>query len=459
MTPILADAINFPLVLGFGILILAPLLAFQVLAESFVLGRIWRLRPRGMWGLVLRLNCWSLLAGIPAKLLNSQFYERYLPKDLPSYFEGYAFAALIGILVYFGVTLVVEGFGALRWRSKEELTLSGRSVWTGIIAANVATYLVLAPLHYAFTSPTHQVQEFSRNTEWTANPEQTVLFIDSASKHLTAMSLSGSDRQVIVPAVVRDYLVSSNLNYSVYRSSDNNLYFHRRAPERTLKIWETKERFRMDQVTISPSGRFVAFASEEQDFIEVVEIDTGKRLRQTVREGFKGYDDPSLAWSTDENIFYVSNLASNGIAAVSLSETKLEVKSLATNPIIDLAVSYGRVSNGGWWNSYEDWGRSFSQDECDGLRAWCEPGLGSSLRIYSQENERSKLRFFLNVSPGLLHLANFYFKDVAFLPGCGECIFDTEGCIYLLDIEKRRVGTLADGERFSLLTSRYQKGL
>ena len=65
----------------------------------------------------------------------------------------------------------------------------------------------------------------------------------------------------------------------------------------------------------------------------------------------------------------------------------------------------------------------------------------------------------LQVNPGLLHLARFYFGDAAFLEGGRECLFEANGYIYLLDLEQKRVGALARGDRFILLTSRYEKRL
>jgi hypothetical protein len=43
MTPILADAIDFPVMLGIGLMVLIPLLLFQMGVEGFLLGRFWRI--------------------------------------------------------------------------------------------------------------------------------------------------------------------------------------------------------------------------------------------------------------------------------------------------------------------------------------------------------------------------------------------------------------------------------
>ena len=85
-------------------------------------------------------------------------------------------------------------------------------------------------------------------------------------------------------------------------------------------------------------------------------------------------------------------------------------------------------------------------------------GLGSSLRIHREDQNRSRV-LTVAVNPGLLHLGSFSFEDVAFLEGCGECLFQANNYIYLLDIDRKRVGTVTNGERFILLTPRYQKHL
>ena len=84
------------------------------------------------------------------------------------------------------------------------------------------------------------------------------------------------------------------------------------------------------------------------------------------------------------------------------------------------------------------------------------PGVDRA-RIGQRLEDHSIL--YLHVNPGLLHIAHFYFGDAAFLEGGSECLFEANGYIYVLDIQAKRVGTLARGDRFILLTDRYQKHL
>jgi hypothetical protein len=65
----------------------------------------------------------------------------------------------------------------------------------------------------------------------------------------------------------------------------------------------------------------------------------------------------------------------------------------------------------------------------------------------------------VSVRPALLRRAGFWFGDVAFAGDRRECLLEANGYIHLLDIDRRRLGTLANGDRFILMTPRYEKAL
>jgi hypothetical protein len=67
----LADAINIPLVFGFGLVVLLPLLLFEIGVEAFILKKVWCIPFWKLCRFTLCANCWSLLAGIPVKILNA----------------------------------------------------------------------------------------------------------------------------------------------------------------------------------------------------------------------------------------------------------------------------------------------------------------------------------------------------------------------------------------------------
>ena len=60
----------------------------------------------------------------------------------------------------------------------------------------------------------------------------------------------------------------------------------------------------MNQAAFSPSGDRVAYASEKDNSIDVVEVLTGKRIHLPLAPKFSS-NGPSLAWSPEETKFFV----------------------------------------------------------------------------------------------------------------------------------------------------------
>ncbi len=453
--PFLADAINLPLVLEIGIAILVPLMAFDVFVEALVLRRLWGPPWQELCRLTFRANVWSLLAGIPVKMLNAWIYSRIVPTDIPGYFATYPWAAVLGAAVYFLVTLGVESLIAVRWVRREGYEVARGALWKGIFLANCATYAVVAPLHFYFTQPRHELTELTRDVRWTQNSGMQVLCSDVPSGHLVVVQLGSGVSATLVPEVVRDYLVSGDLALVLFRGDDNHLYLYRSGRgERTL-IWRARERFLMNQVAFSPSGQYVAIASQEDGAIEVVNTRTSQRCRHPVPLNIDRF--LTLAWTTNETDFFMKEFGANAPTLLSIT-TDMELEQRQFEPASPPALlpCYGRIGSGGWFGG-SDWGTALKQDERDDLRARAVPGLGSRLMLYRKGQEGRVLS--LSVSSGLLHLARFQFNDVAFLPQGHELLFDAQGHVYLLDWERQRIGTVVPGDRFITLTPRYQKKL
>lgn len=111
---ILADGIDFPVLLLYGLIVLVPLMVFQVGVEGGILSRLWGIPFKQLTRVVFVANCWSLIAGIPTKILNSWLYGSILPNDPMGYFKYYRFAAAAGTFVYFTSQL------STRYRSQVE---------------------------------------------------------------------------------------------------------------------------------------------------------------------------------------------------------------------------------------------------------------------------------------------------------------------------------------------------
>jgi hypothetical protein len=471
--PLLADAIDIPLVLVLGLAVLVPLMLFEVGIEALVLSKVWRLPYGKLCRYSFFANCWSLVAGIPTKILNAFLYgEVLLRQDMPGFFARYPFAVTIGSLIFFLVTVLVEGAYAFRWLRRNQFELVRRKIWLGVVLANLASYAVVAPLHYYLTKPTNEIREFIRDARWSSHPATKIIFTDAANGYLKAVNIDGSAAETIMPVAAKDYLVSADLNICLFRGKDGNLYLYRKDRGLTNLIWKTDAHFRMDQMAFSPSAELVAILTEYGKNIEVVDVKTGRRIYQPFLSADSPSYDISLAWSKEETRFYVTSdkkhfvttirpklrLMTETLNNTNTPEWNLTIETINDTNGLEILTCYGRISNEGSWGGGDDWGASFNNDKCDGLGAWSEPGLGSSLRIYREDQGRSRV-LTVAVNPGLLHLGSFYFGDVAFLEGCGECLFQANDYIYLADIDRKRVGTVTKGERFILLTPRYQKHL
>lgn len=453
-TPIFADAINLPLVLLFGIGVLIPLLAFQVVVEGAILARFWRIPFRGLARCVFVANCWSLVAGLPVKIFNAWLYSWLLPADLAGFFAYYPYAVGLGTLIYFLVTCLVETGYVMKWLAREEHSVSRSRIWLGVLIANLATYVVLAPVHYWATRPIHDIQEFTTDTAWASQPVTQILYVDTATQHLKTIRSDGSKPETVVPLPVVDYQVSADLNLCLFRAPDGNLYLYRREAATAQRVWKTKTRYFMENVAFSPSGRFVAWFDPDTRVLEVTELQSAGHWSATLA---KPETTTQIAWTTNDSQLVFSSRTQKIWLRIT---PDLGLEELASQPeaLPSLAQVYGRVG-GSHRFSGQNWGQAYSTDELDELKVWALPGLGASMRIY-RANRPSAGLVKLAVNPGLLHLSryDFTFTHPRFLAAGRECLFETSTDIYLLDLERKRIGRVVAGHSYSLLNPRYAKG-
>jgi hypothetical protein len=212
---ILADGIDFSLVFVFGVIVLVPLMLFQVAVEGGILSRLWGIPFRQLTRAVFVANCWSLVAGIPTKILNSWLYDFVLPNDLMGFFKYYPLAAVAGTFIYFVITITVEGFYLSR--RVKEAGMPNSKFWRGVVIANLATYAVLAPLNYFGTRPDHSVRQFTANTSWAAKPPTQIIYIDSKSGNMKSVFSDGSDLRTLISSQVTNYIVTSNLETILFQ--------------------------------------------------------------------------------------------------------------------------------------------------------------------------------------------------------------------------------------------------
>jgi hypothetical protein len=225
--PFFADGIDLPLVAFYGLVVLVPLMLFQVAVEGGILSRTWGIAFRQLARPVFLANCWSLLAGIPTKIINAGLSGYLLPDDLAGYFARYPWAILVGTLLYFVVTILVEGVSLWRWFKRNGVMRRSKSFWLGIVLANTATYAVPAPIHYLGTKPSHDVRRFTSDTAWAKQPPTKIICIDPKTGFLKSIYSDGTTPTTLVPILVKDYVLTSDLDLILFYERDGTRCLYR----------------------------------------------------------------------------------------------------------------------------------------------------------------------------------------------------------------------------------------
>ncbi len=448
-----ADPISTGFVFVTGLTFLAPL---AVLAEGFVLSRCLSLKYKRVLMAVLWANLFSLLAGIPLQIIYSYFYPVIAPKELSEYFSFYPWIAALGSLIYFLVIIIVEFQVILKWCARKHHNFQKSIIFFAVTLANISTYIVLAPAYYFATKPTHNVQQFTGNSLWATNPKTKVIYIDSATQYLHSIDLDGRNSTVLVPHKVKDYLLANNLKHCVFRSEQNHLYCYDLIAKRNTMISTLANKYVMNEVAVSPGGDKIAFLKwigvNHPFKLMIYEISANK-LVETDFNVSKDTEDTVVGWSAREDTLYVKALHARSVTRIILKENGITEKLRIDNPEkLEINPDYGRNSSRRWHEG-NDWGASYPYDRCGAREASASRDLEHTLTI--SEYKLPILQYADN--PGILHLGNRPIGDVLFLPGCGECIFDDHKAIYLLDIDDKRIGKIANGHRFILISEKYSK--
>ncbi len=325
-----------------------------------------------------------------------------------------------------------------------------------MLLANLATYAVLGPVHYFATRPIHNIQEFTEDTRWAHQPPTLIIYIDTGTSHLKSILSDGSNPATIVPFPVVDYQVSADLNLCLFRGPEGSLQIFRRDANEPSLVWQTNERFHMDNVAFSPSGRFVAWFNDSAELVEIVDMQTSNRWSASLAsDGMNA----RVAWSTEESRLMISTRDKTALMQLA-PEGALRELPVAPADLPALLPVYGRVGGTGFSSSGGEWKPVYRTASFAEWQAWTFPGLSSSLRI-SRTNRPPTRVVWLAVNPGLLHIAHydFWFTHPSFLGSGKECLFETRTDIYLLEIERRRLGRVVHGHSFILLLPRYAKQL
>lgn len=446
-----ADAINMEFVVVAGLVILIPLVAFEVFVEAAVLGIGLKAPYRQTLLVALAANLLSLAAGIPVKIFNAWMYPTILPDELGPYFRQYPRAAILGAAIYFVVTLLVEFLVVVGWWRRRAGGVRLRRVALTVLLANTATYALLAPLHYVATKPTSDIRQFTEDARWAQRPVTRFVYVDRDTGNLCAINTDGQGREVLVPDTVKDYQYQPEHGWFLYRNGSDHLCLLRRG-RKSQVCWQTDQRFMMNQVACSPEGTIVAYLDRIGDVnpyeLVLYDVDSGRAIRTGIKTHEDEYD-PEIAWSNVPTVLFLEQRGAIEALQIrkDLSVAATELEPVDTN----LLVVYGRFGRGHWWGG-DDWGTSFSHDVADDKEAMTYAGLESHLSVKMGDSS-----FVLADNPGLLHLPSRGFGDVCFLNHGNELVFDDYRDIYLLDVTQRQVGWITHGSKAILPTARYQR--
>jgi hypothetical protein len=454
VTVILADAIDFPLLFVVGLGSLVPLLLFEVAVESLVLGRVWNLRARELFRLTLGANIVSLIAGIPTKLVNAVLYGLFLPQVFPDFAIRYPYLATVGTLIYFLVTLVAEGMCAAKWVRHRTLNLSSGQIWKGMFWANVATYAVVAPLHYYVTRPASDVREYTSNARWAKHRDTRIVFVDPNSGHLKTKLLGDETVETVVPEAMREYVVSTNLTLCLYRSVDDHLCLWRREPPLSVVVVTSSVPIGVERAAFSPDGNRVAYVPEGGAEVEVFDVVSQRRQSGKFATALSGYC--RVVWMSVEESFVVTGENGGKSWLCTVSSNRLTLEAVSPRIHHELLPCYSRMGHGNAAGS--EWGSVVNFDECDGLSAWAHPAVGTA-RISVRNHDGRERSFKVAANPGLFHWPFINFSEAAYLDDCSECLIGGSQQLYLLDLQSGRLGVVARGRNVVPLTPRFLRTL
>lgn len=449
-----ADGIGMGIFMVAGLVVVVPLLTFNVLVEAVIIR--WGLQipyRRAVWPAFLA-NVASLVAGFPVVIFNSWMYEAILPRDLAPYFRTWPWVAALGTAVYFVVTLVVEYGVILRWCRRKAVLVTARRTLVVVLLANVATYAVLAPLHYLATRPNHDMTAFTDRSEWALRPTTLIYYVDTPSGHLCSIGSDGEGKRELVLDDVKSYQFTPGGGLVLYRNEANELCLWKAgSTERTVCTTDAQY-LAMNHATVSPDGRLVAWLAESEQpascrlvvFDTQSQRQTGTDIIDSGRAG--GENGPEIAWSTVPDLILLKRASTVQALRINADLTAVPVDGAEVPKA--LATVYGRFRKGTWWGG--DDSSDFREDKADGTEAYVRSELFNYVEV-----KRNGAKFWLADDPGMIPLPRRWFREVCLLPNGREMLFDDGEGLYIMDLDRRVVGKVTDGSRFVIESPRYER--
>ncbi len=448
---LLADGIDFPILIGLGLMVFIPTTAFIVFGEALVISKYLKISYRSTLWFAFVINLASFLSGFAMLFVVSSIDYLLLHKDIYHFFNYFLLSSIIGYLLYFGTSVLVEYFVGLRKRKIFFPDKHARGIFNAILYANLLSYGVLCPIHYYLTRPITEIRQVTKDVRWEMAPTVKIIYIDSKDHYLKQIDSDGRNQKVLIPYSIMDYSVSNDMDRYLYRGNDNSLYYFSTTQNKRVKIGDDKLKYSTWGVAISPSGRTIAYLKflTEQNNIRLLVLFDVIRNKTFQTDYFTNETDysPSIAWSNQENVFYI--FGNQGTKKITFSDS-MQIKIEKAKP--EDFVKF--VSK--WYSSENEEGNYLSVDEYNDLKVKTIPGLGNELVI--SQHDKDIVHF--TTTFGMLHIFGFGNLDnPSFIHEGKECIFEWGDSIYLMDIQSRKIGKITDGNRYILFLKKFSLGL
>lgn len=420
-----------------SVAVLAFLTVVVLIVEGGIVG--WWLRKPlpEILKITVRANILSFLAAIPLMVLDRVALNQLLPWELHDYFRVLFWVTLLSYVVYWLVTVLVEWVvwkRALKRLAPEDPPVR---LFPLVVLFNVLTYLILAPIHYRQTAPKHNVEEFTADTTWALEPRPEVYYLSHPDGFLMKTDTAGSFQEVVFPYPMRDALLSEDKQACAYVDAKDSLYFIPTGASKPIQvdadIWHL---FDLGMAAIDHTGMMLGYvdSTSRTEYLNVVDSSLTRAARTIASMGSdRRWNEPiQLAWLTDGKL---SVHQPGGAMAFDVFEAS---PTASHGPISDASI----VTNyGAFFHRLEG---SEDHVDCGELSIHCyhQPFIGG---LYiSREKE---LNLQISDSLGFLRLPHRGFYNPCFLHDCREVLVDDGRAIYLIDVEKKRVGFVAHGRR------------
>jgi hypothetical protein len=293
---ILANTIEFPLVMKMGFLALVPMTLLVAGIECGVFWGLLRVPTDRSYKPLLLANFLSALAGTVFYGFQNDLLREFGIRSIHDYRDYYPRAALLLIVLYFAGSLLVEGLWLTRRKITQRFGTGRGKIWRTVFLANVASYLVLGPAFYFGTGLTFHGASLVGDPAEVTDCTDRIYFISSETGHLQRICANGTGLTTVVPHVMEDYLVSEDEQAFLYRDPDRVLWFCR-SGEPPVRICQNEWRLLMTEVDLAADKARVVYPDGPKRVVR--NVLTGEILGEGDIGYFYGARTP-LAWDAKD---------------------------------------------------------------------------------------------------------------------------------------------------------------